>query len=54
MYLLLFLFSIVLCAPALAAPVSSAPELEPGTLAAITSGITAVYFVYRLRRHSKK
>jgi hypothetical protein len=43
------------CSPALAGPNPiSTPELDPGSLAALTSGITAIYFGYRIYRGKTK
>ncbi len=52
---LFVLVSLVICSPAFAgtSPVS-APELDPGSLAALTSGITGVYFIYRVYRSRNK
>jgi hypothetical protein len=53
---LLLLLSMVICGPALAGGIGpvAAPELDPGTLAALTSGITAAYFGYRIYRGKTK
>jgi len=49
--LLVLLLSVIICLPAFAGPPpASTPEIDPGTLAAITSGITGAYFVYRTHR----
>lgn len=45
--LLVALFSVIACLPSLAQP-SAAPELDPGSLAALTSALTGAYFVYRV------
>lgn len=48
---LLSVASFLLCLPALAGPAPApTPELEPGTLAAVTSVVTGAYLVYRLYR----
>jgi hypothetical protein len=51
---LVLLLSVVACAPAFAgaAPVA-APELDPGSLAALTTGMTGAYFIYRVYRRRK-
>jgi len=56
MYLLLLLIAALWsCAPAFAGLSGpSTPELDPGTLAALTSGITGAYFVYRMNRAKTK
>ncbi|HEY9717135.1 MAG TPA: hypothetical protein V6C69_06695 [Trichormus sp.] len=55
--MLAFIFvvlSFVICSPALAAAVSTAPELDPGSLAALTAGLTGAYFIYRVYRSRNK
>jgi len=53
--LFLIMLTVSACAPALAgaSPVST-PELDPGSLAALTSGITGAYFVWRTYRPKSK
>jgi len=52
---LLLLLSVVACLPAFAGELPpSTPELDPGSLAALTSGITGAYFVYRTYRTKNK
>jgi hypothetical protein len=52
---LALLLSVVACAPAFAGGVApiSAPELDPGSLAALTTGMTGAYFIYRVYRTRK-
>jgi len=54
MYLILFLVSFFICGPAFATPAPSTPELDAGTLGALTSGITGAYFAYRMYRLKNK
>jgi hypothetical protein len=51
---LVLLLSVIACAPAFAGPAApSAPEIDPGSLAALTSGITAAYVAHRVYRSRK-
>ncbi|HEY9716658.1 MAG TPA: hypothetical protein V6C69_04260 [Trichormus sp.] len=51
---LFVLLSLVICSPAFAGVSAvSAPELDPGSLAALTTGMTGAYFIYRVYRTRK-
>jgi len=51
---LFLLLTAVVCFPAYAGLPPSTPELDAGTLGALTSGITGAYFAYRLYRLKSK